>query len=181
MKHVANENWLLNPRPPTSCHPTPDPRHGSGPQLAPATNAHAGHTLKTVRKPQRVKPSKIPRPMPVVGDASRGWGGLTANPMKNPNTQQNPNTERNPDQNPNTRPNPNQNPNAVSNHNWNSNTSPNPNRNSNVGWKLRTGGAVLGWNPNAGGNPNIGPDPNAGGNRNLGLNRNRLVAEPNSG
>ena len=162
MKHVANENRLLNPRPPTSCLPTPDPHQGNSPQLAPETNGRAGHSLKheapppsptcrprelrtssnqTVRKPQR--PSRIPRPMSVVGGVSRGWGGPTANPMKNPNTRQNPNTGRNANQNPNTRPNPNRNPNTVSNHNWNSNTGPNPARNSNVGWKLRTGGNLI--------------------------------------
>ena len=194
---------MLNPRPPTSCPPTLDPRQGNSPQLAPEANRRTGHTLKreaplqspihrrrelgtgsgqTVRKPQKVKSSRIPRPMPVVGDVGGGCGGPTANPMKNPNTRQNPNTGRNPNQNPNARSNPSQNPKAVSNHNWNSNTGPNHNRNSNVGRTLRTGGNPnIGRNPNAGGNPNIGLGPNARGNRNLDLNRKRLVTEPNSG
>ena len=166
MKHVADENWLPNHRPPTSCPPTPDPRQGNSPQLAPETNGEAGHTLmretppqssirrrrelgtgsgQTARKLERAKSSRIPRLMPMVGGGGRGWGNPTANPMKNPNIRQNSNTGRNPNQNPNARLNPNQNPNAVSNHNWNSNSGPNPNRNSNAGWKLRTGG-----------NPNIG-------------------------
>ena len=166
MKHVADEDWLLNPRPPSSCPPMLDPHRGNNPQLAPEANRRTGHTLKreaplqspihrrrelatgsgqTVRKLQKVKSSRIPRPMPVVGGVGGGCSGPTANAIKNPNTRQNPNSGRNPNQNPNARLNPNQNPKAVSNNNRNSNTGPNPNRNSNIAWKLRTGG-----------NPNIG-------------------------
>jgi len=46
MKDVANENWLLNPRPPTSSPPTLDLHHGDSLQLAPVTNCRAGHSLK---------------------------------------------------------------------------------------------------------------------------------------
>ena len=51
MKHVADENWLLNPRPPISYPPTPDPHHGNSPQLALETNGRAGHTLRREAAP----------------------------------------------------------------------------------------------------------------------------------
>ena len=195
----------MNPRPPTSCPPMPDPHSGNGPQLAPETNSRAGHTLmreapplssirrrgelgtglgQTVRKLQWVKSSRIPRLITIMGG---GWGDPTTNPMKNPNTRQNsntgrnPNAGRNPNQNPNASSNPSQN-NASSNSNRNPTTGPNPNQNLTVGLKPRTGGNPnIGWNPTAGGNPNIGWNPNAGGNQNLGRSRNRLLAEPSSG
>jgi len=46
IKHVANENWLPNLRPPTSSPPSPDPHHPNSLQLAPGTNGQVGRTIK---------------------------------------------------------------------------------------------------------------------------------------
>jgi len=54
IKHVANENWFPNPRPPTSRPSTPDPHHGNSVQLALGTNDWVGRTLK------RGAPAPIP-------------------------------------------------------------------------------------------------------------------------
>jgi len=54
IKHVANENWLLNPRPPTSSPPTPGSHHGDSLQLALGTNDRVGRTLN------RKAPALIP-------------------------------------------------------------------------------------------------------------------------
>jgi len=54
IKHVANENWFPNLRPPTSSPPTPSPHHGNSVQLAFGTNEWVGRTLK------RETPASIP-------------------------------------------------------------------------------------------------------------------------
>ena len=54
INHVADENWLPNPRPPTSSPPTPDPHHGNSVQLALGTNYRVGRTRK------RKAPASIP-------------------------------------------------------------------------------------------------------------------------
>jgi len=46
IKHVANESWLPNPRPPTSSPPTPDPHDSNSLQLALGKNGQVGRTLK---------------------------------------------------------------------------------------------------------------------------------------
>jgi len=46
IKSDANENWLLNPRPPTISPPRLDPHHGNDLQLDPRTNYREGSILK---------------------------------------------------------------------------------------------------------------------------------------
>jgi len=46
INHVANENWLPNPRLPTNSPPTPDPHRRNSVQLALATNDRVGRTRK---------------------------------------------------------------------------------------------------------------------------------------
>ena len=46
IKHVADGNWLLNPRPSTSRPPMPGLHDGNSLQLAPGTNSWVRNTLK---------------------------------------------------------------------------------------------------------------------------------------
>jgi len=70
IKHVANENWFPNPRPPASRPSTPDPHHGNGVQLALGTNDLVERTLK------REAPAPIPdAPRKIVAHSQIYPGG----------------------------------------------------------------------------------------------------------
>ncbi|PUU76167.1 kinase-like domain-containing protein [Tuber borchii] len=189
IKHVTNENLLLNPRPPTSSPPTPNPHHGNSLQLAPGTNGLIEHTLKNeasapiLDAPNRRIAHSQAHPAGRAGSdkscqtiredqgiKSCGTlrlmplGGSAAgveNPNNGSNTNQNPNTGPNPNRHPSTSSNLSQN-NVSSNSSQNPATRSNPNRNPNVN-----------SNPNQ--NPNAVPNHNPNSNTSLNSDQNPSV------
>ena len=56
-KHIANENWMLNSRPPSSGRPTPNPYRGNGLQSTRETNGQMEHTRKRMDKAPAFAPA----------------------------------------------------------------------------------------------------------------------------
>ena len=195
IKCVANENWLLNSRPPASDPPTLelDPYHENSAQPTlgrhtpkrgapasdsptriadwrtyPAQQSEVGSDDSGVGSDdsETSEDESLQNPM---SNARSGGGGPIVNPVKNPNTRQNSNAGLN----PNAGWNPNQNPNVGRNSNQNPNVGWNPNQNPNVGWNPNQNPNV-GWNPNQ--NPNASSSPNWNPNVNSNPNQN-----PNAG
>ncbi|PUU79029.1 kinase-like domain-containing protein [Tuber borchii] len=141
IKGVANQNWMLNARPPASDPPTADPHHGNSLRSALRTNGPMEHGPKKIHQAaasdlygtasriayQRTYPTR-----PVRGDG-RGHNGPTINSMRTPKTRRNCNTRQDLDplQTPITGWNPDRNPNILRNPNRDPNTGWNPNRNPN--------------------------------------------------
>ena len=189
INHVANENWLPNPRPPTSSPPTPDPHHGNSVQLALGTNDRVGHTRKReAPAPIPDVPRKMVAPSQIY-PAGRASSDHSQWAMRREHREgealQNPghNTRRMgcggdrgsktvyPMGNSNTRKTPNsgqtpsrgQNPNNCPTLNENLSVGPDPNWNANAGSnpKQNKAGSNSKQNPNTYLNPNWNPHVNS--------------------